>query len=184
MDIYTVIHNRRSIRAFKPDSIDDVVLNRIMDAALWAPSALNSQNWIFHVLTGKNRDGFAKLLTPVFEEMKDTILENYGSEAVEVRRKLYTNAGGAPVIIVVYVENGAWNWDKIGPGMACMNILLAAESERLGSLFMGAPIYVKEKVNEFLGVQDAELLGAILLGYPDEEVAPKPRLDNRIIRLK
>ncbi len=184
MDIYTVIHNRRSIRTFKPDSIDDDVLNRIMDAALWAPSALNSQNWIFHVLTGKSRDRFAKLLTPVFDKMKDKILENYGPEAVEVRRKLYTNAGGAPVVIAVYVEEGAWNWDIIGPSMACMNILLAAESESLGSLFMGAPLYVKDKINELLGVHEVELLGAILLGYPDEEVAPKPRLDNRIIRLK
>lgn len=184
MDVYTAIYNRRSIRSFKPDSIDDDVINRIMDAAIRAPSALNAQNWKFYVLTGNSRDDFSKLLIPVFEKMKDTILQNYGHEAVEIRRKLYTNAGGAPVIIVAYVEEGTWDWDRTGPSMACMNIMLAAESEGLGSLFMGAPIYVKDTVNELLHEKAGDLLGAILLGYPDEEVEPKPRLENKVVRLK
>ena len=134
MDIYEVIKNRRSIRSFKKKPVKKSTLKKIMDAAIWAPSALNSQNWKFYVLTGESRDKFAKLLVPVFDQMESTIMRNYGPKAVEVRRKLYTNAGNAPVVIVVYIEEGNWDWDKTGPSMACQNILLAAQAEGIASL--------------------------------------------------
>ena len=181
MNVYTAIKSRRSIREFKSDPIPDSTINRIMDAAIWAPSALNSQNWKFHVLTGEKRDQFAILLQPIFDQMKETIEKSYGPADVEIRRKLYMNAGGAPIIIVGYAED-AWNWDLAGPAMACQNILLAATSEGLGSLFMGAVRYVKESVNEFLGEKDSFLLGAILLGYPKSIPEPRPRREGRVIR--
>jgi nitroreductase len=184
MNVYDAIHSRRSIRSFKSDPIDESVIERIMNSAIMAPSALNSQNWKFYVLTGESRDKFAKLLLPVFERMKDKILQQYGHEAVEVRRKLYTNAGGAPVVIVCYAEKGEWDWDPIGPAMACQNILLAAKSEGLGSLFIGSPKYEKESVNKLLNESDSILTGAILVGYPDENPSPKPRRDGVIVRLK
>lgn len=184
MQVYDAIRKRRSIRMFKPDAIDDIVIDRIMEAACWAPSALNAQNWKFYVLTGEKRDQFARLLIPVFDQMKDTIHQRYGPEGVEIRRKLYTNAGNAPVIIVCYVEEGTWNWDKTGPGMACQNILLTATSEGLGSLYMGAPRYVKDSVNDFLGEKSAELMGAILIGYADQDAGPPPRIQGKVVRIK
>ncbi|MFH1516124.1 MAG: nitroreductase [bacterium] len=180
MDIYEIIKSRRSIRAFKTDNISKDIIERILDAAIWAPSAMNGQNWKFYVLSGEKRDQFAKLLFPVFEATREKVLENYGPEGVELRRRLYSNAGGAPYVIVVYAEEGEWKRDLTGPGMACQNILLAAKAEGLGSLFMGAVKNVKDEVSRFLGENDGELLGAILIGYPDEDVEPKPRRDDRI----
>ena len=180
MDIYDIIKSRRSIREFKSDTIDDPTLKRIMDAAMWAPSALNSQNWKFHVMTGEKRNRFAVLLKPIFDHMKDTIQKNYGPKDVEIRRKLYMNAGDAPVIIVCYAED-AWNGDLVGPGMACQNILLAATREGLGSLFIGSVRYVKDSVNEFLGEKDLFLVGAILLGKPKLIPEPRPRRDGRVV---
>ena len=184
MELYEAIKKRRAVREFKSDPINENVIARIMDAAIWAPSALNSQNWKFYVLTGEKRDKFAMLLKPVFEQMKDTIRKNYGERDVEIRRKLYTNVGGAPVVIVCYVEEGAWKSDKVGPSMACMNILLAATAEGLGSLFMGATHYVEDSINEFLGEKDKILLGAILIGYPESIPEPRPRREGCVKRFK
>ncbi|MFQ6086291.1 MAG: nitroreductase family protein [Candidatus Bathyarchaeia archaeon] len=49
MDLFEAIRGRRSIRAFKPDPIPDDVLNRILEAACWAPSVGNLQPWEFVV---------------------------------------------------------------------------------------------------------------------------------------
>ena len=44
------IHSARAIRRFKPDPVPERVLTAILDAAIRAPSAGNSQNWIFLVV--------------------------------------------------------------------------------------------------------------------------------------
>jgi len=184
MDVYTAIKTRRAVREYKSDPIPDDVLHRIMDAAIWAPSALNSQNWKFYVLTGEKRNQFARLLKPIFEQMKETIEKNYGPKDVEIRRNLYMDAGGAPVIVVCYVEEGSWKSDATGTSMACQNILLAATEEGLGSLFMGATRYVQDSINELLNEKNNILLGAILLGYPKSIPEPRPRRQNQVIWLK
>lgn len=54
MDFYEVIRTRRSVRAFKKDSIPETVLNRILDAARIAPSGSNRQPWRFILVTDEN----------------------------------------------------------------------------------------------------------------------------------
>ena len=184
MDLYKAIKTRRSVREFKSEPIPDDVLKRIVDSAMWAPSALNSQNWKFYVLTGDKRNGFAKLLQPIFDQMKETIEKNYGPKDVEIRRRLYMDAGGAPVIIVCYVEEGTWKSDVTDPSMACQNILLAATAEGLGSLFIGGVRHVKDSINKFLNEENLLLLGAILLGYPESIPEPRPRRQNQVIWLE
>ena len=44
------IHSARAIRRFKPDPVPETVLTEILDAAIRAPSAGNSQNWVFLVV--------------------------------------------------------------------------------------------------------------------------------------
>ena len=44
------IHSARAIRRFKPDPVPETVLTAILDAAIRAPSAGNSQNWVFLVV--------------------------------------------------------------------------------------------------------------------------------------
>ena len=38
MDIYEAIHHRRSHRMYKPEMPPKAALERVIDAALWAPS--------------------------------------------------------------------------------------------------------------------------------------------------
>ena len=52
MDIIEAIYQRRSIRGFKSDPVSREVLEKVLEAACRAPSAMNTQPWEFIVLTG------------------------------------------------------------------------------------------------------------------------------------
>ncbi len=43
MDVLEAIANRRSVRYYRPDPIDDKILNTVLEAARWAPSWGNTQ---------------------------------------------------------------------------------------------------------------------------------------------
>jgi FMN reductase (NADPH) len=48
-----LVKERRSIRRFKPDPIPDQYVDKITEAARWAPSGFNSQPWEFVVIKDK-----------------------------------------------------------------------------------------------------------------------------------
>jgi len=52
MEIIEAIHHRKSIRAFKPNSVPEEILKEIMELALRAPSWANTQPWEFAVVSG------------------------------------------------------------------------------------------------------------------------------------
>lgn len=49
-DLWEAMSTARSIRRFRPEPIDDAVLTRCLQAATWAPSGGNQQQWRFVVL--------------------------------------------------------------------------------------------------------------------------------------
>ncbi|MCU0600463.1 MAG: nitroreductase family protein, partial [Desulfobacterales bacterium] len=52
MDIIEAIQSRKSIRGFKSDPVEKSVIREILDIAVRAPSAMNTQPWEFFVITG------------------------------------------------------------------------------------------------------------------------------------
>jgi len=56
MDVIEAIQKRSSIRGFKPDPVPQALLREILEIAVRAPSALNSQPWEFAVITGSVLD--------------------------------------------------------------------------------------------------------------------------------
>ena len=65
MDVLDAINKRHSVRAFKPDPVPQDILRKIIEGALRAPSASNSQPWEFSIVSG------AKL-----EEIKQAYIDN------------------------------------------------------------------------------------------------------------
>jgi nitroreductase len=47
-----VIRSRKTVRAFRPDSVSKHTVTEILEIAAAAPSNFNSQPWTVHVLTG------------------------------------------------------------------------------------------------------------------------------------
>lgn len=68
-----LVKKRRSIRSFKPDPIPDDHVDKIIEAARWAPSGANSQPWEFIVIKSR--------------EIKDKMLQ-FHKESSELSRKM------------------------------------------------------------------------------------------------
>ena len=58
MDLYEAMHHRRSHRLYQPEMPPREALERVIEAALWAPSGTNAQAWEITVMAGKVRDKF------------------------------------------------------------------------------------------------------------------------------
>ena len=50
MDLVEAVYGRRATRAFSPQPVPRAVLERLIDAAVQAPSAVNAQSWDFAVV--------------------------------------------------------------------------------------------------------------------------------------
>ncbi len=53
MDLFEAMRGRRSCRDFLPAPVSDEVIDKILEAATWAPSPLNTQPWEFFVITNR-----------------------------------------------------------------------------------------------------------------------------------
>jgi nitroreductase len=184
---HELIKTRRSIRRFKTDPIPQDVLDGIIEDALWAPSAMNRQQWKFYILTDEMRDRLASIHHPIFENQEERIREKYGEEGVEKRRYLYTNLGGAPVAVVCFTDfndEDQLKRDTVSAALACENIALSAWSEGVGCLMMTSSLAMSDEISFLCGVdQDKRaLVMVMLLGYPDETPEAPERRKKRIVR--
>ena len=163
MDVFTAIQGRRSIRKYKPAPVEEKKLSQVLEAARLAPSAGNLQNWRFVVV----RDETA-------------------------RRRLAKAAGGqlwvaeAPVIIaacgtetdqVMLCGQHRYN---INISIAVTHMILEAYELGLGACWLG--MFEEDRVKEILDIPEyVRVVAVIPLGYPAEDVRPRPRKSLREI---
>lgn len=116
--VLEVIRRRRSIRAYLDRQVPEEALEAVLEAARWAPSAVNSQPWQFVVVTDPDR---RRLL----------------GEIARFYFLRYRHVGSAPAIIAVLGRPTANRWYQIDCALAAANIMLAAESLGLGTCYVG-----------------------------------------------
>ena len=64
-----LVKKRRSIRRFKPDPVPDEYVDKIIEAARWAPSGFNSQPWEFVVVKEKKlKNSIVQLLESTWHQ--------------------------------------------------------------------------------------------------------------------
>ncbi len=68
--VLETIKNRRSVRKFKKEQLKDSEIEAILEAAIYAPTALNEQPWHFTVIQNK------ELLDEINTVSKKTLAEN------------------------------------------------------------------------------------------------------------
>jgi nitroreductase len=179
-DIWFVIHNRRSVRSFKPDPIPETKIKQILDAARMAPTSGNQQPWKFLVIKDK------KLIDQMMEACVNESLSRYGanpsSETKEqyeqkVRKNLSAGYFSAPVFIVVLTDNNSKypdynHWD--GP-LAAGYLMLAARALGYGTVFITDAIS-DSVTKEVLQIPDNYTRVCITpLGIPTEWPATPPK---------
>ncbi|MCR5396431.1 MAG: AMP-binding protein [Lachnospiraceae bacterium] len=155
----SLILNRRSIRHFKNQSVEKEKLEKILQAAIQAPTGRNMQSWQFFVLSKQEDIQGLKEATTV--------------AAKEAKVKMYGFDNPSAMILVTNdIRNKTGCQDA---SCSAQNILLAANALGLGSCWLNPLLTLRDTqpVSELLdsyGVPKNHVVyAAIALGYPDEE---------------
>jgi nitroreductase len=167
VDVFEAIRGRRSIRAFESREVPEELVERLIEAARWAPSAGNIQPWEFIIVRKQ-----------------------------EIKRKLAEAAlwqsfiEEAPVVIVVCADEvrSTQGYGMRGKTLYCIqdtaaaiqNIHLAAYSMGLGTCWVGA--FREDEARKVLKTPAGIRPVAIIpVGYPAETPSPRSRRPLRQI---
>ena len=191
--LYT-ISARRSVRTFTKDEVTDEQVQTLLHAANLAPSAHNQQAWRFIVLRGEKKHGLAQLVT--------TKAANLPRPAAALLRMGAKSILSAPVVIAVantgdLIRHGT-DLFKVEKTMAqdffrtmeiqssaaaVQNILLAATSLGLGTVWLGILYLIKDDVLRFLGEPEGEFMAVVPVGHP-VKVGGGPKKDPLEMKVK
>ncbi len=193
---YQLLKTRRSIRKFKQQEVPQELIEKLLNAAMEAPSGKNRQNWRFFVVTGEKRNEYLQYSQKAWTGIKDILQQRLKPSLYQFTERFFYTLGDAPVVIFAYSHNDQEERYHTSIGsvyMAVENLNLACFVEGLGCCTMGAPLEIKEEVDRFLGVTELEeykkgeleLLCAVVVGYPDHEPPKAPRQqEGRVAWLK
>jgi nitroreductase len=161
LDVFKAIKTRRSIRAFTDQPVSDEEVEKLIEAARWAPSAGNIQPWEFIIVRDPQvKHGLCEAA------LNQTFIEE------------------APVVIVVCANptQSSKGYGSRGTNLYCIqdtaaatqNILLAAHAMGLAACWIGA--FNEEEAKKVLGVPD-ELrpIAIVPVGHPAEKPRARPR---------
>jgi len=164
MDTIKAIHTRRSIRRYKDKSIPNETIQKLLAAAMAAPSARNQQPWEYIVITDPDLLERIPTINPYADMAKR-----------------------APLAILICgnleIETSPGYW-IIDCAAATQNLLLAAHALGLGAVWTGT--YPNEDrmdgYTELFDLPEYILPHSlVVLGYPDEEPPEEDRfLEERI----
>lgn len=152
---------RRSIRKFKDKNIPGKAINKLIDAARWAPSGLNLQPWKFLIVEDKKTK---QKVRKIYDSARKKLnLYEQDTSFVENATLIFALSEKAP-----YATQSIF--------MAIENILLAATSLNLGSIVMTAICKEENKLKKLLKIPNKYKIEALIpVGYSDENPKPKPR---------
>jgi nitroreductase len=190
----TTIANRRSVRIFTEGAVTDEEIKTILESANQAPSAHNEQSWRFIVLRGEKKAALASLINlkaAEFPKPSSTLLRMASRSIV-----------GAPVVITVantgeLISRGSelFKVDKEqghdffrimeiqSSAAAVENLLLAAASLGLASVWLGVLVLIKDEVLRFLEEPKGEFMAVIPIGYAARlSTGPQKRPLDMIVR--
>ena len=168
--MYEKLLTRRSVRKYADRQITDAELDKVLEAGLYAPTAKNNQKPIMVAVRDKEtRDKLAKANAAIMGVETDPFY-------------------GAPCVIVVLADPTFPTWIDDG-SLVMGNLLNAAHAIGLGSCWINRAreYYDTDEGKELLkkwGVPETYRgVGNCILGYAEEDPAPKDRLDGRIIKV-
>ena len=170
------IKNRRSIRVFTKEEVHDGQIAVLLKAANEAPSAHNQQSWRFIVLRGQKKQELSDMVT--------ARSDGFPRPASTLLRMAARSIATAPVVIAVANTGGliahGTELFKVNKEMAndffrtmeiqssaaaVENMLLAATSVGLATVWLGILFLIKNEVLQFLGEPAGEFMAVVPVGY-------------------
>jgi nitroreductase len=156
--LLALLKGRRSIRRYRPDPVPDEMVEQLLEAGRWAPSASNRQPWAFIVI----RD----------EAIRCQVAQHAAFYFIK-----WAHVGEAPLLIVLCgdARNPAYRrYLHEDIGLAGSQIMLQAKALGLGTCWIGA--LDRKAIAGILKLPDhLEILGLLTVGFPAEDPPPPPR---------
>ncbi len=194
--VLDAIAARRSIRRYRAEPVPADLLEELLRAAAWAPSAHNRQPWRFAVV--ESAAARIRLAEAMGARLRaDLEADGVPEEviAADVARS-YRRLSGAPLLIVVcltmadmdhYPDERRQRNERLmavqSTAMAGQNLLLAAHALGLGGCWLCAPLFAQETVRRVLELPAGwEPQGLITLGYPAQERVKERRPLGEVVR--
>ena len=179
------IRNRHSVRRFSGQDVSDELIRTLLQAANDAPSAHNQQSWKFIVIRNTRKQELAQLVTGRSS--------GFPKPASALLRMAARSILSAPVIIAIantgaLIEHGTRLF-KIEKDMAkdffrtmeiqssaaaVENMLLAATSLGLATVWLGILFLIKDEILQFLGEPKGEFMAVVPVGYAEKQ-SPGPQ---------
>ena len=199
MELLEAIQNRRSIRRFKPEPVPRTMLEEILQAALRAPSAINTQPWECWVVGGEtlqrlsgelyaeamkgnpSRSDFAMSETwkeAYMNRMRENGKGLFGLLGIErqdrEKRKAFSLSMNkffdAPQVIFLCLDSSLGDYSLFDCGCFAMNICLLATSKGLGTCIQHSGVHYPDIIRKYVPIPvEKKILVAIAIGYPDEQ---------------
>jgi nitroreductase len=191
MDVYEALYTTRAMRRCRPDPIPLDVQQRILDAAIRAPSGGNTQNWRFMLVDDPDvkaqlgpiyRECIALLWATIYKERLEAA--NADPDAPEMDQLLRVQRSAQhladhfeeyPLLFFSFVQ-----FDPTGGSIfpATWSAMLAARAEGIGSSLTSVFMFQIDKVLEILGVPKEEgwlFSSCVTFGYPTGKWGVAPR---------
>lgn len=175
------IASRHSVRVFKDTPISNDLIDQVLSAANLAPSAHNQQSWRFFIITGEKKRKLAELATEkaaVFPRPTAALL-----------RMAARSIASAPAVIGIantgdLIKHGGELFGLGDPSVAdffrtmeiqssaaaVQNLLLAATSLGLATVWLGILFLIKDEVLALLDEPQGEFMAVVPIGYPERLV--------------
>jgi nitroreductase len=188
MDVFEAIRNRRSVRHYKNDPVDDKAVQAVLEAAHWAPSWGNIQCWRFITVRDPGiKSELAGTLTKTI--IDNEMVENAAAKAIKQ----------APVLIVLcaatgqagcrpdgtpVTDKGAY-WYMFDTALAMQNLTLAAHALGLGTVIVGN--FNAARAGQILEVPSGYCVVTMTpLGFPERkgQVSPRKQLSSVVYQEK
>lgn len=201
MSLAEALHQRRSVRGYRPDPVPQAVLDEVFGLAQLAPSNCNIQPWKVFVASGAMRDELRHRMVahvtkgdpiqPDFEHLPN--FEGvYRKRQVDCAVELYNNMGiarddregraraslrnfelfDAPHVAFIGMERQFGVTVALDVGMYIQTLMLVMTSFGIGSCAQGSMRYYPQDVRDLFGEPDSTaILCGISFGYEDESVA-------------
>lgn len=182
LDFFDLVRSRRSIRRYDARPVPATIIDQLLAAAVWAPSAHNRQPWRFVVIESEATK--RRLATAMGERLRrDLAADGLAPDAIDRDAgRSYARLTAAPLLILVCLtladmdvypdERRAANERLMAAQSAAMagqNLLLAAHALGVGACWLCAPLFCPDVVGQTLDLPaDWQPQGLITLGYPAE----------------
>lgn len=196
-DLMFIMKNMRPMRRLKPDPINQEVITEILDAAVCAPNALNTQPYKFIVLKdteektwfGNSYDKAMVLrFTPILPDKSDN---SKNARNIRTAMEFGKTMKDVPILLIVC---GKRDWpfsveekDRVGlappsPGSVypCVqNILLACRAKGLGASLTTMHQVFENELCQRLGIpEEYGIVAVIPIGYPKGNFGPVSRVPS------